>query len=104
MDVANKVDYPLQSFLLLDKADILGHCACGVLRDGGDDATLLWAVAFVVHVALFGRAVQSVDVVERRTESSLSGVAVAVGLICILVVVSKLFNCNDHTHVATFAR
>ena len=80
VDVAQEVDHPLQRLLLLDEADILGHGACRVVGNGRHDATFLWAIALVDDVALLGRCVQGINVVQRGRELSLVGVAVAVSL------------------------
>ena len=85
VDVADEVDHPLESLLLLNEADVFGHGAGGVVGDGADDASFFSAVALVVDVALLGRAVESINVVERRAESPFVGGAVAVGLVFSLV-------------------
>lgn len=81
VDVADKVDDPLEGLLLLVEADGFGDGAGRVVGDGADDAALLWAVALVDDVALLGRGVEGVDVVQGRGEGALGGVAVAVGLV-----------------------
>jgi hypothetical protein len=80
VDVAGKVDHPLERFLLLGQADGGSDGAGAVIGDGGHDAAFLGTVALVVDVAGGGRGVEGVDVVERRAEGAFGGVAVAVGL------------------------
>ncbi len=81
VDVADEMNDPFESLLLLNQADGLGDGAGGVVGDGRDDAAFLGTVALVVDVALLGWAVQGVDVVVGRAEAAFGGVAVAVGLV-----------------------
>jgi hypothetical protein len=57
VDVTDEVDDELQRFLLLGKAEGLLEGTGRVIGEGGDDASLLGAVALVIYVAGFGRVV-----------------------------------------------
>ena len=80
VNIADEVNHPLECFLLLGNADVLGDGACRVIGDGGNDASFFRAVTFVVDVALLRWGVESINVVEGRAKASFSCVTVAISL------------------------
>ena len=82
VDIAQEVNDPFEGLLAFcDREVFIGHTS-GVIGNGGHNTAFLGAVALVVHVAGRRRRVEGIDIMERRGESTLSGVAVRISPCC----------------------